>query len=193
MRHRHNGKYESKTPKGHTTFKHRPIHKHIKNRISKKHRKIFTGLAKQPYEIGGQLDFEKGDLEHTKMHFGSGSELEYEWDPDYETSFHSHISSKGTSIMPSYEDILSMKETNEKEQIIFHKKIALSVYEEDKFNKLNIKTIKNVSNDMQEDYENGMNDVMIYKKYKPIFRDKLGLLMKWHNPYNQINLESESV
>lgn len=29
MRHRHNGTYKSRTPKGHTTFKNRPIHKHI--------------------------------------------------------------------------------------------------------------------------------------------------------------------
>ena len=95
--------------------------------------------------------------------------------------------------MPSYEDILSMKETNEKEQVIFHKKIALSIYEADRFEKASVREIKKISDEMQEDYENGMSDVMIYKKYKPIFMEKLGLLMKWHNPYRQINLESESI
>lgn len=165
----------------------------IKSRISKKKRKIFTTMAKQPFEVGGQLDFEKGELENVKMHFGKKAELEFDWDPDYETSFHTHPPFEGTTIMPSYEDIKSMKDTKEKEGLILHKNIGLSIAEEKKFARINRKTIRRISNALQNDFEKGMSDRALYRKYKPIFRHKLGLQMKWHGADKDIKLESRSV
>jgi hypothetical protein len=194
IRHRHGylGKYQSMTPNGKIVFKNRPIHNNLAV-IDKHKRKVFTGLAKQPYEVGGQLDFEQGDLDNAKVHFGNKYELEFPWNPDYETSFHSHPSFEDSSVMPSYEDILSMQQTNEKEQVIFHETIALSIFEKEKFQHLPKKTIKKVSDQLQEDYEDGFTDKELYAKYKPIFKNQLGLLMTWHPAGKDIKLKSKSV
>jgi len=188
-KHRHQGKVKYRTKKGKIKYRKRPLH----NRISKNKRKVFTSLAKQPYELGGPLDFEKGNLENAKIHFGDASEVEFDWDPDYEGTFHTHISIEGASIMPSFEDINSMKETKEREQLIFHKNIALSIAESDKFQKVSDKKIKEVSNLLQRDYVKGMSDKSMYNKYKPIFKRELGLDMNWHKPKKDIKLKSRSV
>lgn len=191
MKHRHTGKYKSKTPKGNVVYKHKPTHKHSK--ISKRKRKIFTAMARQPYEMGGDLDFENGDLDNAKVYFGNKDEVEFPYNKDRELKFHTHVPLKNSSGMPSYEDILSMKETDEKEQIIFHKRIALSIAEDDKFQRISNKKLMKVSNILQRDYDNGMTDMQLYKKYKPIFRKELGLDMTLHKPNVDIKLKSRSV
>lgn len=165
----------------------------VKSSISKKQRKLFDAMATLPYEVGGQLDFENGKLQNTKTHFGSGSTLEFDWDPDYEVGYHTHPNVRGTSMMPSYDDIVSMRETNEKEQVILHKNLALSVAEKSRFRKVPLRTIRKLSNAMGRDFKKGMSDRRLYRKYKPIFKREMGLDMKWHNPHMSIRLDSEAI
>jgi hypothetical protein len=191
MRHRHKGLVDYHTRRGNLRKRKKPIHNH--NKITKEKRKVFTDLAKRPYEIGGQKDFERGDLKNIKAYFGNESELEYEYDPDFEISYHTHPPHHLGSIMPSYDDLLSMKETNEREQVIYFKNLALSVYEQPKFQNINKKKLMKVSDMLQSDYEQGISDKEMYKKYKPIFKNELGLLMTWHKPNSEIKLRTKSI
>jgi hypothetical protein len=190
MRHRHKGLVDYHTKRGNLRKRKKPIHKH--NKITKEKRKVFTGFAQRPYEIGGQMDFERGDLDNIKAYFGNESELEYEYNPDKEVSYHHHPQITSTSIMPSYDDLISMKDTNEREQIIYFKDIALSIYEQQKFQDITKKKLRKVSGMLQSDYEQGMLDKDMYKKYKPIFKKELGLLMTWHKPNTEIKLRTKS-
>jgi len=157
--------------------------------IGKHHRGIFEALAKQPYEVGGQLGFKKGSLDSTKLFTGQGDEIEFEWDPNYKISFHTHPDIKGSSIMPSYDDIHTMKQVDEKGQVIFHKNNALSVSGKAKFNNVDNREIKKVSDSLQRDYEMGIGDKELFNKYQPIFDNKLGLKMGWHSPKQDITLD----
>jgi len=169
------------------------VRKHQRKvKIDKRKRMAFTALAQQPFELGGQLDFEGEDLENAKVHFGKDSELEFLWDPDFEVSFHTHPPFEGASIMPSFEDFLSMKLTNEKEQIILHRNVAISIAEKKKFENVSVNKIREVSNKMQGDLSE-LNDKELFNKYKPILKNELGLSMKWHSPDKDIQLESRSV
>lgn len=177
----------------------RKVKKHTRNirgkkaRISKSKRKIFTAFTKYPQEVGGQMDFEYGDLENFKVHFGSDSDLEFDWNPDYELSYHTHPGRNDTSILPSFDDIISMRETNEKEQIIFRGNIALSIAEKSKFRFVPLNRIRRIDDMMHRDFRKGLSDRKIYLKYRPIFKRELGLSMNWHKPGTDIQLESESI
>jgi len=162
--------------------------------ISKKKRKVLDDMFNRDFELGGYLDFEKGKgLENMKIHYGSKYALEFDDDPDYETQIHSHPNIKGVSIMPSYEDIVGMQETNQKEQLIFTRGLAISIAEKDRFRHVSPKRIRQVSNMMQRDFVNGMKDRKMYEKYKSIFRRELGLSMRWHDPNKDIILETRAV
>ena len=164
-----------------------------KARISKRKRKAFTHMAKLPYEVGGQLDFENGNLDNAKVHFGTNSALSFEWNPDYEVSYHTHPDTKHISILPSLQDLLAMKETKEKEQIIFKGNLALSIAEKEKFESIKPIRLAVISRQMGNELHQGVSDRKIYEKFKPIFRDELGLDMKWHNPNKDIQLSSRSI
>lgn len=164
-------------------------------RISGRKRKVFTRLAQNDFEVGGQLDFERGNLENARLHFGNGSELEFPWDPDYEVSYHTHPNLYPyvrVSVLPSYQDLISMKETKEREQIIFYRNIAVSVAESEKFQHTPNSKIKKVSNELGKDFKAGMSDYKMVKKYKPIFKKELGLDITFHGPNKPIALKSRS-
>jgi hypothetical protein len=170
--------------------------RHIKgSTISRQKRGAFTALATQPYEVGGQLDFTHGKLDNARMHFGDDSSLEFPFDPDYEVSWHTHpkLNNFKVSIMPSYDDLISMKETDEKEQVIFKGSMAISIAEGKKFSETPISKIKLVSKNLGRDLDLGMSDKELYRKYKPIFKHDLGLEMGWHTADSDINLKTRSV
>lgn len=156
--------------------------------ISPQERKVFTHLSKLPMEVGGQLDFEKGRLENAKMHVGTESNTEWEYNPDYEVSYHTHPNLPGSSILPSMDDITSMKTGKEKAQIIFSGDKALSIATTPKFDKVTNKQISKVSNKLQFDYESGKLDNFLVKKYTPEFKD-LGLDLELHNPDKKIEIK----
>lgn len=164
----------------------------LNNRISRRKRRVFTGLARQPYETGGQLDFTKGELDNVKLHFGDGYELEFDWDPDYEVSWHTHPGKRNPAF-PSYQDIVSMRETNEREGIIFGRNIALSVAESKKFQNIPDHKIREVYKRIQKDLNRNASDKTLYKKYKPIFRKELGLSLRRHSPNKDIRLHTKWV
>lgn len=164
-----------------------------KPEISTSQRRLFTAMASMPYEVGGQLDFEGKRLENARAYFGDAQSLEYEYNPDYEISYHTHPLMKGSSIMPSYYDIKNMQETKEKEQVIFSGHIALSIAEKKKFNNISRKKMQQVNRQLEKDYYNGFTDKMLYTKYKPIFLKELGLNMKWHEKNAPIKFETRSV
>lgn len=159
--------------------------------ISKRKRKVFTGLAKQDYEVGGVMDFEKHGLENVKLHFGHAYGVQFPHNRDYEISYHTHP--RKHSVIPSYSDIVSMKKDKEREQLIFNKNVALSIAEKNKFKKISSKKIKQIDSMIQNDLDKGISDKKIYRKYKPILLKELGLKMSWHNPNKRIKLESEVI
>lgn len=167
------------------------IKKH--SRITKKKRGALTKLADLPYEVGGQLDFEKGDLKSTSVYYGDAHGVEYKYDPDKEITWHTHTNEKGASIMPSYDDLKEMKKYKEKEQIILRNPIALSIYENKKFKNVPNTKLKKISDMIAEDYYNNMSDKDMYKKYKPILLNEAGLLISWHKKGKPIKLYSRSI
>lgn len=169
--------------------RHVRAHKREVYTITPVDRKVFSKLTNVPYEVGGQLDFNKGKLKNALVNIGNGTSTEWEYDPNYEVSYHTHPNKKGVSIMPSYDDIASMKVGKEKGQVIFIGNYALSIVEKDKFEKAKNKDIKEVSNELQNDYEKGYSDIKLYTKFKPILLDKLGLDIKLHKPDDNIKLE----
>lgn len=154
--------------------------------ITPKQRVTFSMLAKQPIEIGGQMKFNKDKLDHAKIHFGTDTNTEWEWDPKYTASFHTHPNVPGSSIMPSFDDIVSMREGKEKAQVIFKDVQALSIAETDKFQKVSTSKMKEISDKLQEDFDNGKSDKEMYKKFKPILKKDLGLDMEIHPPEKAI-------
>ena len=183
------------TRRGNVRQRKRPIHTHYKDKhnvITPAKRKVFTSLAQRPYEIGGQMDFERGDLKNIKAYFGNEYNLEYEYDPNWESDWHTHVDTGDNSVMPSEQDLLNAKETLERESIIFHKNIGLSIFEHDKFQHITKQKIKKVSDQLQEDYELQMPDIELYKKYKPIFRKELGVDLTWYPPNKPIHLKTVS-
>lgn len=78
--------------------------------ISPQKRQVFKFLDQQPYEVGGNLDFHpKKGLEQMTMNFGDGYMAEWEVDPDFEATFHTHPWTKNKwenyiNHLPSEED-----------------------------------------------------------------------------------------
>lgn len=170
----------------------RIVKQHSRNAIiSTKKRKVLDKLALEPYEVGGYMDFEKSKgLENMKVHLGDRYQVEFDDDPDFEVQFHSHPEH---SVMPSYQDIVSMKDSSQKEQLIFNKKVALSIYENNKFRKVPDYMVKRVTDSMEKDYNKGMKDKALYDKYKPVFKDRLGLDMQLHAANKPIKLKTKVI
>ena len=160
------------------------------NVITAKERQVFTSIANNPFESAGEMDFEKGGLEHARLHIGSEGVIEYARNPDYEVGWHSHHG-KG-SILPSYTDIVEAKNSSEREGVIFKGKDALSMYEGSKFQSASEDDIQTLHNKMRTDVMTGMSDYNAYKKYKPMF-EKLGLTIMWHKPNKDIPLRTTSI
>jgi hypothetical protein len=162
-----------------------------KAKISKDKRKVMTAIANTPLEKGGYMDFEKEGLQNLKLNFGDDFEVEFEDNPDYEVEWHTHPPLKYSSIHPSYEDIESMQDAGTKEQIIFLKNKAISLNRLNGFGTVKKSVIRNVSNMMDRDLRSGKTDLQVFRKYKPLFRDRLKLGMRWHRPNNEIVLATE--
>lgn len=161
-----------------------------KNTLTIKDRKIFSSIAKNPFEAGGEMDFENGRLEHAKLHIGHEGTIEYNRDPDYEVGWHTHHG-KGP-LLPSYTDIIEAKNSTEKEGIIFKNNEALIMSEDNDFINANEDDIQTLHDKMRNDVMKGMSDYNVYKKYKPMFK-KLGLTMTWYGPGKEIKLQTTSV
>lgn len=164
-------------------------HKRTVYTITPIDRTVFNQLAQTPYEVGGQLDFKSGKLKTALVHIGNETTTDWEYDSKYGMSYHTHPNLEGSSILPSYDDIISMRTGKEKAQVIFLGKYALSIVEKEKFDKVNKEQIKKVSDMLQKDYEKGYSDFALYTKFKPILLDKLGLDIKLHQPKQDIKLK----
>jgi hypothetical protein len=169
------------------------VRKHTRAKISRHKRKFFTALSNKEMEVGGYLDFDKGKgLHNVNMHLGQKYGVEFPMSDDYEVQWHTHPS-EGASMLPTYEDIVSMRLTPQREQVIFTGDMAISIFESEKFNNIEDSKVKEVLKSMYSDLDKGLSDATIYAKYKPIFKDKLGLLMTLHKPNSDIKLVSQVV
>lgn len=157
--------------------------------ISKKNRKVFSGLAKHPFEVGGRIDLKKKDVERIDVYFGDVYGVDIPKNKDYELKYHTHP--PRDTIIPSKSDIIAMQEDNERGQIIFNKNIALEITESKKFQKTKQSTIRRIDKMVQQDFERGMTNKEFYLKYKPIFKRQLGLKMKWHGPKKAMRLDTK--
>lgn len=159
--------------------------------ISKKKRSVFTSLAKEPFETGGVLDFERDGLENAKVHFGSRRGVSFPHEKDYEVTFHTHPPKH--SVIPSLDDLVSMRDDKEKHQLIFNKKIAVSLDESRKFQSISNSKLSKMNVDIERDINKGMTDKQFITKYKSLFKKQLGLNLVWHGPGKQINLKGRVV
>ena len=162
MKHRHKGKYRSRTPKGKIVRKRRPLHKKTyvvykrpPSKLSKDHRSIFQKLDRKPYEVGGYMDFNLKGLERADVYIGRTGSVDIPLDADSEVDYHTHPKDKDTILnranaFPSKWDIKTFKEYPSQSMIIFHNNKAMVTTKTDKFkvdNKLLNKIDRNLSKD----------------------------------------------
>jgi len=176
-KHRHYGKYKSRTPKGYITYKKRPLHK-----LSKKHREIFSFLDKKDEETGGYMDFNKKGLERIDMYMGRKGSVDFEPNPDYEVEWHTHPRESGkfnknVAAFPSKFDIKSLRRYPSQSMIVFNNGKAMIVTKRKVFKPTN-KTIDKIFKKFDKDAEY-MNTVKLVEKYKPTYKTKLGLDLKY--------------
>lgn len=170
MRHKHPGKYRSRTPRGYIIYKNRPLHK-----ISKEKRKLFTYLNRKPYETGGYVDFDKKDIEQVKMYYGDKDSVEVPVDEDFEVEYHIHPKDK-TRILnrvnkfPSNEDILEFKKYPTQSMMIFQNDEATII---NKKGRVNTKNLTKINRGIYKD-ANKLDENKLLSKYKPEYK-KMGL------------------
>lgn len=95
--------------------------------ISPAKRSVLKFLDEQPYEVGGNMDFHpKKGLEQMTMNFGDSYMAEWEVDPDFEATYHTHPWTKNKfenyiNHLPSEEDTTNFVEfDNEKMTLLSH-------------------------------------------------------------------------
>lgn len=179
MKHRHPGKYRSKTPKGRITYKKRPSHNI--STINKEKRTLFTYLNRKPYETGGYLDFNKKGLEQVNMYYGKSASVDIPIDPDWEVDFHTHppdnnkVDNKLNNF-PSKWDINTMKDYPTQASLVFHNDNTMVATKKDNF-KIKKKILDKIYKDMEKDAVK-LNTDKLFKKYKPEY-NKLGIDMNY--------------
>lgn len=160
VKHRHPGKYRSKTPKGRIVYKRRPIHK-----LTKDKREIIQRLDKKKFETGGRMDFNKKGLERADVWIGNPNSVDIPVDEDMEISWHTHPGKEKTNQFPSTDDLISLKETPSQYELILSKGKATGIkklknYKPDK------KMLKLVEKGIIKDSKK-MSEDRLFKKYKP--------------------------
>lgn len=180
MKHRHKGKYRSRTKKGYIVYKRKPKHGHL----SKEHRSIFQRLDRKPYETGGYMDFNKKGLEKADLYIGRKGSVDIPVDPDYELDWHTHPKDKDKRLnrinqFPSAWDIRTFKRPIQTSLIMHNDKIMMA----SKTRKFRVKKklLNKIDRNLSKDAHKLSTDEL-YKKYKPEY-GKMGLDLKYikHN------------
>lgn len=177
MRHRHPGKYFSRTPKGFVVYKHRPKHEHL----SKEHRSIFQRLDRKPYETGGYMDFNLKGLERADIYIGRKASVDIPMNADSEVEYHIHTVDKDRWLnkvnqFPSMYDIKSFKDYPSQSMLVMHNGRIMMATKMPRFrvnNKLLSRIDRNISRDART-----LSIDRLYDKYKPEY-GKMGLDLKY--------------
>lgn len=177
MKHRHKGKYLTRTKSGYYVYKRKPKHQHL----SKENRSLFQNFDKKKYEVGGYMDFNKKGLERADVYIGNKASVDIEITPDKEVDYHTHPKGRDKRYnkidsFPSKWDVKTFKDYPSQSMIVFHDGKAMVATKTDKF-KVNNKKLNKVYTSIYKD-ANRMNTNKLYNKYKPEF-EKMGLSMKY--------------
>lgn len=96
-----------------------------KANLSQNKRDVLRGLDKYSFEIGGNLDFNKEDLEYSTQHYGGESYVDIEINPDFEVQYHTHPVVGQPFLdyinhIPSDMDVYALKDQDNQSSIIIH-------------------------------------------------------------------------
>lgn len=189
MKHRHKGKYKSKTPKGYVVYKRKPKHGHL----SKEHRSIFQRLDRKPYETGGYMDFNRKGLERADVYIGRKGSVDIEITPDKEAEYHIHQKDKDKRLnrinqFPSAWDVKTFKDYPSQSMLIMHNDKIMMASKTPKF-RVKKKLLNKIDRNLSKDAHKLSTDEL-YKKYKSEY-GKMGLDLKYikHNKAIQIPIK----
>lgn len=181
-KHRHKGKYRSRTPKGYIVYKRRPNHG---VKLIKSHRKLFQNLDKEKFEVGGYMDFNRKGLERADLYPGTSSYVEFDVSLDEEVQYHTHPKDEDRQLnrenhFPSKWDIEVLKDFPTQSMIIFHDDKAMIATKTKSF-KIDKKVLNKLYNELSRDSKS-MNVESLFIKYRPRYK-KIGIDLEYikHN------------
>jgi len=200
MKHRHKGKYKSRTPKGKIIRKRKPLHKKTyivykrpPSKLSKEHRSIFQRLDRKPYETGGYMDFNKKGLERADVYIGRTGSVDIPVDDDSEIEYHTHPRDKDRRLnrinqFPSPWDVKVFKDYPTQSMLILHNDKIMMANKTPKF-RVNKKLLNKIDRNLSKDAHKLSTD-KLYKKYKSEY-SKMGLELNYikHNKAIKIPID----
>jgi len=159
-----------------------------KGYLSQKKRDIFKNLSKKPFETGGYMDFGNNGLQRSTQNYGFRTYTEWEDDPDFEVTYHTHPMFKDKLLdfinhFPSKSDMENFIDTDDQAMTIIHNDALLILTKTNEFKKTNKKKLlkkldildKNLIKDVLK-YYNKMSINSYVSRAKKLYK-KFGLKM----------------